>query len=198
MPVHSTSRRAAERGVEITGVAVRTKGADRTPPGLLPRRGSRHNNTGGDKGTGRIVPLVLTLGLLFLGAGVTNGAAAEPCTGTDCLPEPLGAEFTALAEATVLHYPAGPVVEHLVRKVVLAQEALHPPNPAQPPVPIRSFSLLSSYQYEVQALAGTTEGATETDSAFLLGEAFDLQHAIVAAYPDLRFPPSAFHPPNPA
>lgn len=148
--------------------------------------------------TRRILPLVLALGLLFVGGGFANGAAAEPCTGTDCLSEPLSVEFTGLADATLRYYPPGPVVEQLLSRVLLAQEALFPPGPASPPSPIRSFALLSSYQHQVQALAGTPEGAAETDSAFLLGEAFDLQSAIVAAFPSLRFPPTPIHPPNPA
>ena len=148
--------------------------------------------------TRRILPLVLILGLLFLDGGFTNPAGAEHCTGTDCLPDPFSAEFTALADATLLYFPPGPIVEQLVSRVVMAQEALHPPHPVQPPSPVRSFALLSSYQYQVQALAGTSEGATGTDSASLLGEAFDLQSAIVAAYPSLRFPPTPAYPPNPA
>lgn len=198
MPDYPISRRAAERDLATVGIALMAKGADHPCPPAQRGHGRYNNNPGSDMVTRRILPLVLTLGLLFLGGGFTNGAGAEPCLGTDCLPEPLSAEFTALADATLLHYPPGPIVEQLVSRVVLAQEALHPPNPAQPSAPIRSFALLTSYQHEVQALAGTPQGATETDSAFLLGEAFDLQNAIVTAYPSLRFPPSPFHPPNPA
>lgn len=61
-----------------------------------------------------------------------------------------------------------------------------------------SFALLNSYSYEVEALAGTPNGATEADAAFLLVDAFELQGLIAAAFPSLQFPPSAFHPPNPA
>ncbi len=130
-------------------------------------------------------------------AGGPVGASSEIC-GDDCAPEPLSSYFTELADATLAYHPPHPVTEQLVRRVLLAQDALHPPTPARPPAPIRSFALLNSYSYEVQALAGTPNGATEADAAFLLGEAFELQGLIAAAYPSVQFPPSAYHPPNPA
>ncbi|CAA9216035.1 MAG: hypothetical protein AVDCRST_MAG10-412 [uncultured Acidimicrobiales bacterium] len=146
----------------------------------------------------RVLFWVLSLGLLFLGTGFTNGASADTGCGEDCAPEPLSSYFTELADATLVYYPPNPATEQLVSRVLRARDALYPPNPARPPAPIRSFALLNSYSYEVEALAGTPNGATETGTALLLGEAYELQGLIAAAYPSSHFPPSAFHPPNPA
>ena len=129
-------------------------------------------------------------------AGGPAAASAEICS--DCAPEPLSSYFTELTDATLAYHPPTPATEQLVRRVLIAHDALYPPNPAHPPSPIRSFALLNSYSYEVEALAGTPNGATEAGAAFLLGEAFELQGLIAAAYPSRQFPPSAYHPPNPA
>lgn len=143
---------------------------------------------------------LLSAGLLILGlAAVASAPAAHAATcpdptNVDCPPAPSDTQFVQLTNDTLTYLPPIPVRAELIRLVQRAQDALHPPSPIHPPVPVRSYNLLGAYLNQVQALAGTPSGATDSGTVILLIEASGLRAQIAAAYPDIHFPPAPIEP----
>jgi hypothetical protein len=135
----------------------------------------------------------LTAGLMALGLmTMTPAAGAAGCpdpANTDCPTPPSVSQFVQLAGDTMTSFGPGPIRTELLDQVQRAQDALHPPSPIHPPSPLRSYHLLGGYLNQVQALAGTANGATDGGTVLLVDEVATLRSQIAAAYPALQYPP---------
>lgn len=97
--------------------------------------------------------------------------------------------FVHLAADTMTYFGTGPIRTELLGQIQRAQDALHPPSPIHPPAPIRSYHLLGGYLNQVQALAGTPNGATDGGTVLLVDEASTVRGQIAAAFPALHILP---------
>ena len=139
---------------------------------------------------------VLTAGLMALGlTALAPAAVAAGCpdaSNTDCPSPPSESQFVQLTDDTMTYFSPGPIRTELLALVHRAQDALHPPAPIHPPSPIRSYHLLGGYLNQVQALAGTANGATDGGTVLVVHAVSTLRSQIAAAFPALQFQPGPF------